>query len=193
MYLSEADLSGNRAREWADRVRITAACCDHEFTAYQQLTELQGKLIPICYGAGILSISSEGREARKAPEIHSLILQYLPTRSHANGHTMTPEERMQFVEKADIILHEAHRLGVQHNDVAPRNFCIDPFGRMYLLDFETARRLDTDSGKAAKECMSELLNFENALKLYGFLPRDVDWKYWAALEVVIHHPYGTES
>lgn len=45
---------------------------------------------------------------------------------------------MHFVDGAETILLEIHKLGVFHHDVAPRNFCMDASGHMYLLDFEDA-------------------------------------------------------
>jgi uncharacterized protein YodC (DUF2158 family) len=183
VYLNEEELSGHFACEWRDRVRIATAFCDAELAAYQAITELQGNLVPICYGKATLVIASEEREVRNAHEVHGILLQNLPVHSHVYGDGLTPEERMQFVDKADAILSEIHRLGVEHHDPAPRNFCIDSSGRMYLLDFETATLIDIDPEKAKNQSTIEQLNFETYARLYGFLPRDIDWKYQSVFKV----------
>jgi hypothetical protein len=132
VYLNEEELSGHPACEWRDRARIAAAFCDAEITAYQAITELQGSLILICYGKATLLVASEEREVRNAHNVHGVLLRHLQVHFHVYGDGMTPEERMQFVDKADAILREIHRLGVEHHDPAPRNFCIHSSGCMYL-------------------------------------------------------------
>jgi hypothetical protein len=180
VYISEEELCLTRSPEWVERVNIAESLCDAEFGAYQALTELQGKLIPICYGRITLTISGEERKVRNAHEVHGVILQKLPVVSHVFGHELEPEERVQFIDNADAILHEVHRLGMTHQDVAPRNFCLDASRHMYLLDFEAAEPLNEDPEIAESERENELIEFENYAKLYGFLPKNIDWKYTSA-------------
>jgi hypothetical protein len=135
VYLAEEELSRHRSRVWTDRTEFASEFCEAEFRAYQALSELQGRLVPICYGAVTLVISSEGRIERNAHEVPGILLQNLPIKSYVYGHELSPGARAQFVNQADAILQEVLRLGVRHNDIAPRNFCVDDAGHMYLLDF----------------------------------------------------------
>jgi hypothetical protein len=184
VYLAEKQLSGHRSRVWTDRVEFASEFCEAEFKAYQALSELQGRLIPICYGTVTHIISSDGREERNVHEVPGILLQNLPVKSYVFGHQLpNVDARTRFVDQADAILQEVLRIGVSHNDTEPRNFCVDDSGRMYLLDFEHAKLLNSDTEKAKNESMIEQINFESNAKLYGFLPKDVDWKYKSALKV----------
>ena len=183
-YLDKEELTGIHRREWLDRVRIAAMLCKSEFTMYQVLSKLQGDLIPICYGKVTLSISSDARKARNADEVHGILLQYLPIKSYVYGHEMTLEKRAEFVDKADAIHNKVLQLGVRQNDLAPRNFCVDASGRVYLLDFKSAVLFDVaDDYTVVGEFLTGQLGFENMFRIYGFLPKGVDWKYWAAYKV----------
>ena len=106
VYLDKGELTGIQGREWWDRVTIAAMHCDMEFRAYEALSELQGELIPICYGKVIFSISSDGRKAQNAHEVHGVLIQYLPVKSFVYGHEMAPDKRAEFIDKADGIHHE---------------------------------------------------------------------------------------
>ena len=49
------------------------------------------------------------------------------------------EQRLEWLERVSLALHEAHEAGVVHRDVKPGNIMLEPTGQPVLLDFGIAR------------------------------------------------------
>jgi len=64
---------------------------------------------------------------------------------HAFEHAMPVEQAISIVYQACLGLSEAHRTGIVHRDIKPRNLWVEPNGNVKVLDFGLARSWDRDS------------------------------------------------
>jgi hypothetical protein len=171
VYLYEELLAGTKC-EWADKVGYAAGSCDAEFEAYQVLSDIQGTSIPICYGKTIHTILSEERTRRNAHRVHAILLQHLDIKPYAAAVDLSLREKTLFIDGAEEILHAIHKRGVFHQDAAPRNFCLDATGRMFLLDFENADIIRADEQLARYYAAGEMSNFKRELQACEFIPKN---------------------
>jgi hypothetical protein len=92
---SDEDLCATQS-EWGDRVGFTERSCDAEIKAYEALSELQGTLVPTCFGIAVHTIDSEARTRRKAHHVQVILLQHLDVKTFAVGHGLSKEEKNAF-------------------------------------------------------------------------------------------------
>lgn len=77
--------------------------------------------------------------------------------SHDLDHPMEPTEAVRVVYEACLGLEEAHRAGIVHRDIKPRNLWVMPNGTIKVLDFGLARAWGGDSIVAANATSGHVL------------------------------------
>jgi predicted Ser/Thr protein kinase len=93
-------------------------------------------------------------ETGEAQGVRFIVMQFIPGRPLSElRESMSLEQKVRIVQRVAEGVHEAHRLGLVHGDIKPRNVLVaeDEQGgwHPYVLDFGTAREAATAEGGGA--------------------------------------------
>lgn len=77
--------------------------------------------------------------------------------SHDLDEPLPPNEAVRIIYEACLGLEEAHRAGIVHRDIKPRNLWVTPTGSIKVLDFGLARSWGGDSIVAANATSGHVL------------------------------------
>ena len=105
--------------------------------------------------ASIAQIFSAGIEKCETEELPFLVMEFvpnsLPITSYARDHSLTIKERVSLFLAACEGLAYAHRSGVLHRDLKPKNIIVGDTGAVKVIDFGVARLVKGGNGLPAND------------------------------------------